>query len=886
MAVETNQNFERLLEELGRMGDEAFKRSSDDPTYQQFLQAFPVGKLLDLSLSQYCVGKGGKDSFCWWIERGLESQLGRYMPGTSKGHILYFKKDGAVYKNTYLSDLSDDEALKYTLRIQSCIANANVTQAISWIDDDQELYARANVEPRTTVGQGRKLRLLACYHPEETIPISSASHLRHFLEMLGYPPDSIPGRGRPVAKMLVLREYFEKAKAALPNLSPRGFMQALYSERLGLAPEKDSDLPDDAVLVDTKAVSNGNSEELAVGRPPLNQILYGPPGTGKTYATVDAALAILAPDYLARNRADRAALKARFDELSKEQRIRFVTFHQSFSYEDFVEGLRSTTDEATGALRYEVSDGVFKLICGTVTALAKPQKSAGIDIQGRKIWKMSLGNTLGEDAEIYDECLADNSILLGYGGVIDFSGCKTRDDVVAKYEAAGESVTNAQTDYKVTSVVTFVTQISKGDLVVVTDGNQKFRAIGEVTGDYAFKPHAMLEEYSQSRAVHWLRQYTPSLPHTELMNKKFSQMTIYQLHSGSIDLAKLQKLLNGGGTGAGYGSLRIGPIGDSDYAISRVTDDFVELTKPNGNRVPFSRQMLEILAEGVRTNVVSVAGIRKKEAVEKLPGKGLEPYLVNGYNNVLAPLIDVMVGPQSEPAVSDGALAGDSARVLIIDEINRGNISRIFGELITLIEPSKRAGADEALEVVLPYSKKPFTVPSNVYLIGTMNTADRSLTAIDVALRRRFVFKEMLPKPGLLGGVKVGDIEIDVLMRTINERIEALLDRDHVLGHAIFMPLRGNNSQAKLAEIFRHQVLPLLQEYFYDDWDRIQWVLNDHRKRNPAYCFVSASEVDSSRLFGEGVNTRAKAKLWSINDSAFLSEQSYLGVIDHEVATD
>lgn len=225
------------------------------------------------------------------------------------------------------------------------------------------------------------------------------------------------------------------------------------------------------------------------------------------------------------------------------------------------------------------------------------------------------------------------------------------------------------------------------------------------------------------------------------------------------------------------------------------------------------------------------------------------------------------------------------ARVLVIDEINRGNISRIFGELITLIEPSKRAGASEALEVVLPYSKKPFSVPQNVYLIGTMNTADRSLTGMDVALRRRFVFKAMPPRPDLLDGVEVEGICIDRLLTVLNQRIEALLDRDHCLGHAYFMPLRQTPTLTKLAEIFSNQVLPLLQEYFFDDWQRIQWVLNDHRKPETLQ-FVIARGVEVDELFGREVNVTSSPKAWTVNYDAFQYAESYLCVIDCREAQD
>ncbi len=159
--------------------------------------------------------------------------------------------------------------------------------------------------------------------------------------------------------------------------------------------------------------------------------------------------------------------------------------------------------------------------------------------------------------------------------------------------------------------------------------------------------------------------------------------------------------------------------------------------------------------------------------------------------------------------------------VLIIDEINRGNISRIFGELITLIEPSKREGSAEAIEVTLPYSKETFSVPKNLYIIGTMNTADRSLALMDTALRRRFDFIEMMPLPGLVLEDLEG-VNVRKMLEVMNQRIEALYDREHTLGHAFLMNLQTLND---LRHAFKNKILPLLEEYFYDDWQKIRWVL-------------------------------------------------------------
>jgi 5-methylcytosine-specific restriction protein B len=163
--------------------------------------------------------------------------------------------------------------------------------------------------------------------------------------------------------------------------------------------------------------------------------------------------------------------------------------------------------------------------------------------------------------------------------------------------------------------------------------------------------------------------------------------------------------------------------------------------------------------------------------------------------------------------------------VLIIDEINRGNVSQIFGELITLIEEDKRLGNAEALETTLPYSKEKFGVPPNLYIIGTMNTADRSVEALDTALRRRFSFMEMMPVYDLPGMEKeIAGVELGVLLETINKRIEKLLDRDHQIGHSYFLNIE---SETDLMLVFKDKVIPLLQEYFYGNYERMGLVLGN-----------------------------------------------------------
>ena len=505
---------------------------------------------------------------------------------------------------------------------------------------------------------------------------------------------------------------------------------------------------------------------------PLNQILYGPPGTGKTYATINEALRILDPEFLKDHADKRAELKSRFDSLVAAGHVRFVTFHQSYSYEDFVEGLRADNGE-NGELRYEVVDGVFKNLCDAATAKITQQAEAPIDLTKRKIWKMSLGNSLGWDAYIYEECILNNYVLLGYGDLIDFASCKNRHQIYDLLVTNDKNIT--KNSYAVTAVNTFTLKMKVGDIVVVTEGNTKFRAIGEITGDYrCLSDIDQKEFYGQCRDIKWLRVYKPSQPYTQLMYNQFSQMTLYELGTSSINMEALVELLQ--------------------------------------NKTQISQSITD--------------------------------------------------------------------KVLIIDEINRGNISRIFGELITLIEPSKRAGNNEALEAILPYSKKPFSVPSNVYLIGTMNTADRSLAGLDIALRRRFTFQEMPPKPELLNKVDIDGVNVGELLSKMNERIEVLLDRNHCLGHAYFMTLKNGDSINKLALIFRRQILPLLQEYFYEDWERIAWVFNDHPGKTNALSFIYKASTELASLFAPETanNLQNVDRRWRINENAFNNIECYRGI--------
>ena len=514
--------------------------------------------------------------------------------------------------------------------------------------------------------------------------------------------------------------------------------------------------------------------------PPLNQILYGPPGTGKTYHTTEAAVRAAAPDFEWGN--DRAALKDEYERLVLEKRIRFVTFHQSYGYEEFVEGLKARETDF-GGVTYATENGVFKSICEDATPLNLGAES-GVNLDGR-VWKLSLEGTQSNSAKTY--CLENSIAAIGWGDTGDLSH-ETRNEY---YLSQGSNNQNTLTY--------FSKEVSVGDIVLCIDSNTSVEAVGVVTGQYKYEETGLpsRNDYQHQIPIHWLSKGF-SVDFKELNgNKQFNLPTCYPLTRLSV-VDVVQHLAK------------------HDVSVSSVEDE----------------------------------GNQRKDNY-----------------------------------------------VLIIDEINRGNISKIFGELITLIEPSKRSGNCnlEALSLTLPHSGKPFSVPDNLHLIGTMNTADRSLAMMDTALRRRFDFIEMMPDLSVLRNCTVKGVKVDELLRIMNERIETLYDREHTLGHAFFIPVKeacdaGNEAEAwqALQSIFQNKILPLLEEYFFEDWEKIRLVLGDNQKTTEDYQFVIKEKLDDKKLkslFGSTYkddNYLQSTARYRLNKAAFSNEKAFTYIITGE----
>lgn len=430
---------------------------------------------------------------------------------------------------------------------------------------------------------------------------------------------------------------------------------------------------------------------------PKNQILYGPPGTGKTYNTVIKAMSII-DDIEYKNITDKkySELKIRFDKLKQQDQIEFVTFHQSYSYEEFVEGIKP--DIESGELKYKLEDGIFKNICEKASTLIIEDANNNTGLNSNpKIWKVSLMKT-GENG-IRKDCMKNNRIRIGF----DKYGEDISDETV--FDDGGSRVLSA-----------FINKMEIGDIVLSCYSEKTIDAIGVITSEYKWDDN--LPKYKRYRDVKWL---VKGLNYNILeinSGAKFTLGTVYQLNNISIK-------------------------------------DVLDIVNQNN---------------------------------------GKQSYKTN-----------------------------DQPHILIIDEINRGNVSKIFGELITLIEEDKRIGKDHQMTVTLPYSKKTFGVPNNLYIIGTMNTADRSIALLDTALRRRFDFEEIMPKPELLNGKNIEGIDLEQLLTKINDRIKKEYDRDHQIGHSYLM--RVENKE-QLERAYKNRILPLLNEYFYNDIDSVAKILN------------------------------------------------------------
>ncbi len=712
----------------------------------EFQKQFPLVSLPSLTPEQYCLGKGDNSGLCWWVERGTRG-MGSYSPGSSRSYGMYFaKKDGTIrvvkslqaYRNAN-PDASDTDVLRKTILVP----------LHDWVQN------KGKGQYPEAVGQGFGLKLLFLYYPDDFIHITSTRWMKTILAAL-----DLPVSDDPVENSRALKKLYDAKKEQFPeNYFQQQDFVLFFEKELNL---KDKEGKDKEEVIE---LDHSLRKKEASMPHPLNTILCGPPGTSKTYYTAEHAVAIIegksVEDIKKENHAE---VHKRFLGYKEEGRIAFTTFHQSYGYEDFIEGIRPVLheddDDSSSEVEYKLHTGTFKAFCrDAIEANAIGKEDDGIR-PGAAVWKVSLEGT-GPN-ETRTDCLENGYIRIGW----DDYGPDITDETF-KDSAYGKTVLKA-----------FFERMQIGDIIVSCWSANETDAIGVVTGNPEWRSE--FKHYKRVRKVRWL-----------VKNIREDIRTIN--HGYSMVLSTVYRL---------------------------------------------------------KTDLTEVLSIVHKHR------------------------------PQ-------GTLRNDaSPRVFVIDEINRGNISKIFGELITLIEPSKRLGAVEETKAKLPYSSEDFGVPPNVYILGTMNTADRSIALLDTALRRRFDFVEMMPDPRCLRDIHVTDsdgedtgINLETMLAVMNKRIEFLLDREHTIGHAYFLgDFEKNPTLFGLAEIFRKRIVPLLQEYFFDDYSKIRLVLGDNAKSDTTTQFF-AEEGPIGVFFGnldEAVDS--ESRIYRINDDAFSNPAAYIGI--------
>lgn len=442
-----------------------------------------------------------------------------------------------------------------------------------------------------------------------------------------------------------------------------------------------------------------------------NQILYGPPGTGKTYNTVIKAIEITNPELIQKDKDGNVEnyelLKEKFDELKQQGQIEFVTFHQSYSYEEFVEGIKPDLENGK-ELRYKLQNGIFKTICNNAKELLETKVKYNFNKDNISVYKILI-----PDESLFAYCIENDCVAINWGNDIDISNCDSQEEIIAKIPEDFESQKQCISQLNLFKLWIDNDLKSGKDVIVVIPGSMNtIKGIAKITGDYFY--NSDIENGHQQRKVDWIRKNI-NISSDSIYNSKFVSPTITGMFNDKINW-----------------------------------DTFLNL--------------------------------------------------INNKNN-----------------------SKSSNAVLVIDEINRGDVSKIFGELITLIEEDKRIGKEHQMTVTLPYSREPFGVPNNLYIIGTMNTADRSIALLDTALRRRFDFEEMMPKPELLRGKDIEGVDLEQLLTQINDRIKNEYDRDHQIGHSYLM---GVENKEQLERAYKNRILPLLNEYFYNDIDSVAKILN------------------------------------------------------------
>ncbi|TLE02025.1 McrB family protein [Helicobacter japonicus] len=668
--------------------------TNDEKIFKEFQERWSLEKVRNMTLEEYTgLGGANRDDFTYWIESKLD-KLGSIWGGSGFKFGIYKRNAKDIKENGQGFIYTKDYAWlkKYGETKDEAFAKVK-----SYIIKIIELSQQNQLDKIDKIDLGHSYKWKIAFHYQniedmKIVCIFSNNVLQKI------------AKGENLGDNLSTAQIYEKL------LGDKTYtLETMIREKSKLLWQQYGENSQE--IMENPMSNNLNTQTQ--NTIPLNQILYGPPGTGKTYNTIDKALEILAEfkqiDSIPQTRQEQNAI---FKQFKKQGQIAFITFHQSFSYEEFVEGIKPVVDDSSQNMTYKVKNGIFKKIC---------------------------------------------------------------EEAFKNYEDSKKELKQLQNEHYTESLISaFIAKLENGDIALECNG-WKFQ---KTFRNWTYKIWG-----SDNR---WL-----------LLKKEGRQKDL------TISIAAILKYYD-------EYKKKLNIKVPSPYNETHCDNEFYTAT-------------FKKLKEFEDTEYKK----QDSKPMEKVP---LKPY------------------------------------ILIIDEINRGNISKILGELITLIEPSKRIGNDEELRVTLPYSQETFGVPSNLYIIGTMNTADRSIALLDTALRRRFEFSEMMPDCEVLKSIwlvkdtegkrdkenylqdtnlHIGEYgvreETEILfqiLKALNHRIEFLLDREHTIGHAFFFEkakfFKNNEnvwyelSLNDLKTIFAKKIIPLLQEYFYEDYAKIDAVLNEN----------------------------------------------------------
>ena len=649
--------------------------------------------------------------------------------------------------------------------------------------------------------------------PESELTMLSENHRKKFsIKLLNkaYEADTI---------VRDLISFFEPYEINIENEENRTlvYCQILYSKNVS-----------QLWLNDNNIVSEKKSETKKMNdmKIPLNQIFYGPPGTGKTYNISSEAEKIIN-----NNKSS--------EHLTLEQKFERIVRNIRSEYDEAIYNKLNANSIYRNFSKAMVVWGYFldPKYDSTDTIVHEDLK----DIEGfkRSGWSQRM-RYLTEFGFIEGDWSNDFSRQLGFDMQLSESGIELKNNLRSYIE--GENIPpadllswpreNGLPEILISSYVKVLAEVSPVSRNITAFEKTIFCALNMCLKGDLFKQNKesrrtteeeidLVEQYfdvnstgnSDYKWIGWIAENLVDLNLVEEIHEERFNRYYYQITDSGRNLVE-----------------EIVKKWQSEYSILF------------GKHINYET--------GVKLGQIEFITFHQSYSYEELV-EGIRPNL-DGENELTYSLEKGIFKSVSDRAKFDQ----DNNYVIIIDEINRGNISKIFGELITLIEPSKRLfteNDEHPKKVTLPYSKKRFGVPKNLYILGTMNTADKSIALLDSALRRRFSFTEMLPNSKVVEeNISIENIDVKRLFETVNSRVEFLIDKDHTIGHSYFLKIKEDQTIEALALIFKNEIIPLLIEYFYGDFEKIQLVLGDNKdwKKHDSK-FFSIKPSQQKTLFGK-----------------------------------